>query len=302
MSDPTSVCSWGDCGLPVAYRELCSGHAARARTGKPMDSPIRARRKKGEPRAECSFPGCDRKVKTMRLCKTHYENSLAGKPLAPIGVPKVRSTVCAIPDCGRPRASMGNALLCGSHDQRKRKYGDPLAGPPVGAYKRSAGLSCSHPGCDRAAARSGMCFAHYQRSMDGRPMDEPIAEKVAGLSYERNVGLPCSAGDCGNPASRKGMCDAHYRSITGQGARSGMKRRSRKMQAPYETITAEDLRALRAATDTCYLCGEPLADPVEFDHVIPLSRGGHHLLANICPVHKHCNRVKHARLLVPEGR
>jgi len=41
---------------------------------------------------------------------------------------------------------------------------------------------------------------------------------------------------------------------------------------------------------------EPLADPVEFDHVIPLARGGRHILANIRAVHRHCNRVKHTSL------
>jgi 5-methylcytosine-specific restriction endonuclease McrA len=47
----------------------------------------------------------------------------------------------------------------------------------------------------------------------------------------------------------------------------------------------------------CYLCGKfvELAD-LEFDHIVPLSRGGSDALVNIAVSHRWCNRQKHNKL------
>ncbi len=48
----------------------------------------------------------------------------------------------------------------------------------------------------------------------------------------------------------------------------------------------------------CYLCGEPIepdaprARCLSFDHVVPLSRGGEHSMANLRPAHLGCNSRK----------
>lgn len=50
--------------------------------------------------------------------------------------------------------------------------------------------------------------------------------------------------------------------------------------------------------DYCYLCGQPLGDaPFDFDHVVPLARGGPHSAENIRVTHSSCNRRKGARLV-----
>lgn len=47
----------------------------------------------------------------------------------------------------------------------------------------------------------------------------------------------------------------------------------------------------------CHICGLPiLPSQLEFDHVIPLARGGAHSALNIKPSHALCNRRKGARL------
>lgn len=49
---------------------------------------------------------------------------------------------------------------------------------------------------------------------------------------------------------------------------------------------------------TCHLCGDgidSLAD-LHFDHVIPLSKGGPHVAANIRPSHALCNLRKGDRI------
>lgn len=50
---------------------------------------------------------------------------------------------------------------------------------------------------------------------------------------------------------------------------------------------------------TCHLCGDdiPSLDSLHFDHVIPLSKGGAHSMANIKPSHARCNLSKGAKLI-----
>jgi 5-methylcytosine-specific restriction endonuclease McrA len=44
----------------------------------------------------------------------------------------------------------------------------------------------------------------------------------------------------------------------------------------------------------CHLCRQPIAwSDLEFDHVIPLSKGGSHTQSNIKPAHRTCNRRKY---------
>lgn len=201
--------------------------------------------------------------------------------------------LCAIPDCGRSRH--GRNSLCGSHENRKRDYGDPLAGPPIRPriVETPRIGSCSVDGCDREIFACGMCAAHSVRIRTGVPLDKPIRPR----RRRDEPDAVCIVDGCGKLAKGGfGWCKSHWAVLTGKSTEYSARRRSRKFDGPHDNITAADLAAIRAATGTCYLCGEALADPVEFDHVIPLARGGRHLLGNIRAVHRHCNRVKHIAL------
>jgi 5-methylcytosine-specific restriction endonuclease McrA len=47
----------------------------------------------------------------------------------------------------------------------------------------------------------------------------------------------------------------------------------------------------------CHICRQDVPpDDVEFDHVMPLSKGGAHSMENVKVSHRRCNRRKHARL------
>lgn len=60
---------------------------------------------------------------------------------------------------------------------------------------------------------------------------------------------------------------------------------------PEMKISGRPARPARQDLVTiCYLCHRPLADPVEQDHVLPVSKGGYYGLT--MPVHKACNRQK----------
>lgn len=47
----------------------------------------------------------------------------------------------------------------------------------------------------------------------------------------------------------------------------------------------------------CHICGLPILDKLEFDHVIPLNKGGAHSAENIRPAHKACNSGKRDHLI-----
>lgn len=48
----------------------------------------------------------------------------------------------------------------------------------------------------------------------------------------------------------------------------------------------------RRFDDRCAYCGERSDEPLHQDHVVPLSRGGRHAVANILPACGPCNRAK----------
>jgi len=47
----------------------------------------------------------------------------------------------------------------------------------------------------------------------------------------------------------------------------------------------------------CYLCGEPVdSNNWHLDHIIPLARGGEHVMTNVAVTHPFCNQSKNAKL------
>lgn len=75
-------------------------------------------------------------------------------------------------------------------------------------------------------------------------------------------------------------------------------RRARVLALPYETVRPS---TVYARDDwTCQLCQEPLDPDLAWpdgrsrsiDHIRPLSRGGHHVLANVQAAHLSCNLQK----------
>jgi 5-methylcytosine-specific restriction endonuclease McrA len=75
------------------------------------------------------------------------------------------------------------------------------------------------------------------------------------------------------------------------------RRRASKMGA---YVTKADYASVLAEYGmVCHICGDDIAsmDDLDFDHVIPLSKGGAHATENIRPSHIHCNRSKGAKLI-----
>lgn len=76
------------------------------------------------------------------------------------------------------------------------------------------------------------------------------------------------------------------------------RRRARKAEATIESFTPADLLAAweSAGIYECHVCGVPFNadDEVHYDHVVALSRGGTHEIANLLPAHALCNTRKQA--------
>lgn len=73
------------------------------------------------------------------------------------------------------------------------------------------------------------------------------------------------------------------------------KRRARILETQAETIDYPLI--LRESKGLCGICKEPFdLFGIEFDHIVPLSRGGTHTRENIQATHSRCNRSKGAKL------
>lgn len=79
------------------------------------------------------------------------------------------------------------------------------------------------------------------------------------------------------------------------------RRRAQKLALPNEIVTMADL--IERDGSCCYLCGRTLTRrQMTFEHVIPLSRGGHHVKANLKIACRSCNCSKGPRLLSEIGK
>lgn len=56
------------------------------------------------------------------------------------------------------------------------------------------------------------------------------------------------------------------------------------------------IRLCRHHRGCCAYCDRKPAEPLEMDHVIPLTKGGRHAIGNILPACRECNRSKNAAL------
>jgi|SRR5882672_551835 len=68
----------------------------------------------------------------------------------------------------------------------------------------------------------------------------------------------------------------------------------RKRRAGVEIVKPDEL-AIRDS-GRCGICNQPLFEPIELDHIVPISRGGVHAKNNCQLSHRSCNRQKQNKL------
>lgn len=76
-----------------------------------------------------------------------------------------------------------------------------------------------------------------------------------------------------------------------------MNSRRRALEKQTQAEKIDFMEILRASNGICGICKKPLdLFGIEFDHIIPLSKGGPHTRENIQATHSCCNRQKGARV------
>ena len=98
---------------------------------------------------------------------------------------------------------------------------------------------------------------------------------------------------------RRAAYDRRYRAAN-QAARRLREaaRRAQKQGSDSALVTVRDLnRLLWRYRSACAYCETPLTGAFEWDHVIPLARGGRHAIGNLAPSCLDCNGSKHRKYL-----
>jgi len=81
---------------------------------------------------------------------------------------------------------------------------------------------------------------------------------------------------------------------------SSARRRARKYGNGVYLVTERDRRrALERYRHACAICESRFTEqsPLEWDHVVPIARGGSHSIGNLLPLCERCNRNKSARFI-----
>ncbi len=82
------------------------------------------------------------------------------------------------------------------------------------------------------------------------------------------------------------------------------RKRAQKNSVPSEKYTKEDI--LAAWGTDCHLCNKPIdltasrrsKFGLQLDHVMPISKGGHDVIANVKPSHALCNQSKKNKIIL----
>lgn len=193
---------------------------------------------------------------------------------------------CSVPQCERPRKTRG---WCGTHYSRWLKYGtvdDPL----------------------NTCGQCGLQFRPFRRA------SKFCSNSCSNAWSRKNNSRKCTAVDCGRPYDAAGLCTIHYRRKARADGRELNPKWDDRRRANYHKRRA--LKAETAAEDfspaavferdgwVCGICSEPVAQDLAWphqlspslDHILPLSKGGHHTLENTQLAHLQCNVRKGARV------
>lgn len=276
----------------------------------------------------CTYPGCDKPNNARGLCITHYQRwkktgsadpppdvcRKAGHPLTPDNVivdggkrrcracreaykaSFVSEVICSVPGCGRPQLAMG---LCGRDYQRMKAKGntdDPVFYTPEERVQAQREASrrhyARHLGEERDRARRFYWDNRESELERGRRWRRENPEVQARLNREWREQNPerCAelyrAWIAANPERAREIY-----------ANKSARRRARERETATGPV---DLAAILVEYGmVCHICDGDIASraDLDFDHVIPLARGGTHTQDNIRPSHSRCNRSKGAKLL-----
>jgi 5-methylcytosine-specific restriction endonuclease McrA len=177
--------------------------------------------------------------------------------------------VCSIEDCGKPGFARG---WCTGHYSKWQRHGDPLA------QSRQSPRSPADYDKPKRCSRCG----------ETKPADQ------FGRNQARPDGRAAYCFGC-NSASVKAHNEAHpdKRRLL---RREYRQRYRANLEFTRRLVTPRDLKRLVARyRGLCAYCPNPWK---QFDHVIPLTRGGRHAIGNLLPACVRCNTSKNDRTIM----
>jgi hypothetical protein len=316
---PEDVCSIEGCNTAgKLVRGWCTRHYERWRAhGDPLFTLHRQ---------TCSVEGCGDKHSGNGVCAKHRERlrrtgTLDARPKAP----SYKGALCSIDGCPKPAAKRGWCIM---HHQRWKTHGDPNVtkmdrtpspdGLCVICHERPAGEDGQY-----ARYCSGRCVAAAARARQPKPPPEIITCCDCGMQFERpsRLGDPPQRCESCREAHRKTWNAAWYQRMPPEklermraqglewakqnperGRARQARRRAQALSLPYEDFC--DIEIFERDNWICGLCGEPVdrnlrwPDPQSpsLDHILPLTRHGHHVRVNCQLAHLRCNISKGNRI------
>lgn len=156
------------------------------------------------------------------------------------------------------------------------------------AYDRARRVALRASGINRDAAYSE---AHREEIRDRARewrRKNPERSRAAVKAYRKANPQKASVWEKASKRKRRALMPDVFKEL-------GARRRARQKETEVERIDFGKI--LREANGVCGICRKPFdLFGIEFDHIVPLARGGTHTRENIQATHSRCNRVKGAKV------
>lgn len=248
----------------------------------------------------CSAPDCERAAKSKSLCGMHYQR------MRSFGYLEKPVEILTCEHCGNQREKDKRSsadqkycsITCGQAAYRAANK------DRINADLRQA--NASKPLISHSCGQCGGSFESRHK------MKKFCSQKCRNRWLDKNNPIRCSESDCDRGVRAKGLCAMHWRREARADGRESNPEWDDRRRANYHKRRA--LKALAPAEDVrpavvyerdswiCGLCSSPVdpslsyPDPMSasLDHVLPLSRGGHHTYENTQLAHLSCNVQKGA--------
>lgn len=202
--------------------------------------------------------------------------------------PLMASQSCDVPGCGRPHSARG---YCGTHYKRWRR-GGPVAGP-IAPPREPV---CSIRGCGRPHRARGLCYLHYNQARREQDPEGYAAYHAAYREQRRQLlrakNQAYRATEEAKARKRESERAARAANPERSDWRSRNWRHRLRANGGAGVSHAEWRALLEEYGGCCAYCG---GVATEQDHIVPVSRGGRHEVANIAPCCRSCNAAKGSR-------